>query len=222
MTNSNASPSSSPAATKQEPHPASAYAIVHRHDGKRCSSCNSSLGDTSYYRCETKDWICQICISQLVSQIRFWEKIDPPHFLASYYPTPVIFKELLFRNIAVLFQACKFASRKRFVEISRETSAEAAFNKARSLNKEVRSDWSTIKVKVMTLCQYLKFSQNTQLGHWLVATSGVRLIECSDDFWGEGSQGKGQNQLGRVLQRVRALIREEAPLPRELIDIQFP
>ncbi|CAD6935880.1 unnamed protein product [Tilletia controversa] len=155
------------APSSNSPHPTSAYAIVHQVQDKRCALCSTPLGDVGFYRCESKDWTCPSCVAKDSAQIRFWERMKPYHWLASYYPSPVVYKKLLFRNVAVLFQACKFNTPQRFMEVARETSAERAFNKAKSLEKEVRSDWPAIKMQVMTFCQYLKFSQNKNLGLWL-------------------------------------------------------
>ncbi|KAE8251939.1 hypothetical protein A4X13_0g3780 [Tilletia indica] len=202
--------------------PDCAYAIVQQLKGKKCSSCQKLLGDPSFYRCDAKDWLCEACVATGVSQIRFWEKMLPCHWLATYYPTPVVYQKVLFRNIGVMFQACKFNTPQRFIEFARETSAQKAFDKANKLKKEVRSDWNQIKVQVMTFCQYLKFSQNKELGEWLIATKSARLVECSDDYWGEGSGGKGSNRLGRILQDVRKLIKDHSPVPKDLVAVTLP
>ncbi|CAD6886729.1 unnamed protein product [Tilletia laevis] len=209
------------APSSNSPHPTSAYAIVHQVQDKRCALCSTPLGDVGFYRCESKDWTCPSCVAKDSAQIRFWERMKPYHWLASYYPSPVVYKKLLFRNVAVLFQACKFNTPQRFMEVARETSAERAFNKAKSLEKEVRSDWPAIKMQVMTFCQYLKFSQNKNLGLWLVHTSNARLVECSDAWWGEGG-GRGENNLGRALQEVRKLLKDQGPAPKDLVAIKIP
>ncbi|CAD6884508.1 unnamed protein product [Tilletia caries] len=199
-------------------HAHCAYAIVHQQRGKQCAACSTLLGDIGYYECASRNWICEACVAQVVTQIRFWEKLSAPHWLASYFPSPIVHKGIMFKNVAILFQASKFTTAERFIEFSREDSAEKAFNKARFLQREVRSDWADIKVQVMVLCQYLKFSQNRQLGAWLLATNDIRLVECSDKFWGEGC-GDGPNKLGRVLQEVRKLLKDGA-IPKDLVAIR--
>jgi N-glycosidase YbiA len=44
----------------------------------------------------------------------------------------------------------------------------------------------------------------------LLATGDADLIEHTenDDFWGDGGDGKGRNELGRILMAVREVLRE--------------
>jgi ribA/ribD-fused uncharacterized protein len=56
-----------------------------------------------------------------------------------------------------------------------------------------------------------KFEQNPALRALLLATGDAPLVEASprDSYWGAGADGKGQNQLGQILQRVRATLQQE-------------
>jgi N-glycosidase YbiA len=46
----------------------------------------------------------------------------------------------------------------------------------------------------------------------LLGTGEAKLIEHTenDDFWGDGDDGSGRNELGRVLMAVRKCLREES------------
>lgn len=59
---------------------------------------------------------------------------------------------------------------------------------------------------------YLKFIQHSDLRNLLLGTGFADLIyaEVADEFWGEGLEGQGANQLGRALMRVRERLRREA------------
>lgn len=57
----------------------------------------------------------------------------------------------------------------------------------------------------------MKFSQHPDLRHELVSTAPADLIFVSpvDPYWGIGPEGRGQNELGRCLVRVRSRILHE-------------
>jgi predicted NAD-dependent protein-ADP-ribosyltransferase YbiA (DUF1768 family) len=58
--------------------------------------------------------------------------------------------------------------------------------------------------------QTQKFLQHPELAKKLVSTGSAELIynnECGDTYWGV-SGGSGENNLGKVLMRVRARLAE--------------
>jgi len=74
----------------------------------------------------------------------------------------------------------------------------------------MRPDWSGENLNAMNIAIYHKFTQHDDLKRELLSTGGAELIENSDKdaFWGCGADGKGRNELGRALERLRAQLRE--------------
>lgn len=70
--------------------------------------------------------------------------------------------------------------------------------------EDLRTDWDSVKIKVMQKALKAKFSQNENLRLALHATSSVELIEDSnkDNFWGCGKDGKGTNNLGKLREKL--------------------
>jgi predicted NAD-dependent protein-ADP-ribosyltransferase YbiA (DUF1768 family) len=50
---------------------------------------------------------------------------------------------------------------------------------------------------------------DVELGALLLATGDARLVEHTenDAYWGDGGDGSGRNELGRILMAVRAALR---------------
>lgn len=74
----------------------------------------------------------------------------------------------------------------------------------------IREDWESIKISVMEELVTRKF-QNTELRAKLLATGDAELIEGNwwkDFFWGV-CNGVGENNLGKILMRIRDKIRKE-------------
>lgn len=107
------------------------------------------------------------------------------------------------------FQAEKFnyadkAAQKIFSQIASAPSAREAFEIAQKNNSLARKDWIQIKDSVMYQILKSKFS-NDHLKNVILKTGQQKLVEASpiDAYWGFGSDGKGENKLGKILMRVR-------------------
>ena len=66
-------------------------------------------------------------------------------------------------------------------------------------------------IKLMERVVLAKFEQNPRLWEVLDATGEAQIVEHSvrDSFFADGSDGSGENHLGKVLMRVRALLRQK-------------
>lgn len=123
-------------------------------------------------------------------------------FLSNYYEVPVQYEGLTYKNSEAAFQAAKTlntAERKEFTDLT-PNNAKA---KGRSIN--LRADWEKVKLDIMYDINMAKFTQNSDLREKLIATGDAYLEEgntWNDRYWGTVN-GVGQNQLGKVLMRVR-------------------
>ncbi len=131
------------------------------------------------------------------------------YFLSNFYPAPVVYRGLKFKNNEAAFQSAKCIDfRERFCGLN----ASEAKRLGRSVR--LRPDWEQVKNDVMYEICYCKFSQNPKLGKMLIDTGDAELIEGNtwgDQVWGV-CNGKGENRLGKILMRVRSRLREEAIL----------
>ena len=82
---------------------------------------------------------------------------------------------------------------------------------ARRLGKSVtlRPGWEEMKLDVMYRLVSTKFRQNPDLREKLLATREEELVEHApwDRFWGDGGDGRGRNEMGKLLMRVREELR---------------
>lgn len=75
----------------------------------------------------------------------------------------------------------------------------------------LRVDWNEIKIPIMEYALKLKFTQDEGLKRKLIATGDLELIEGNtwgDTFWGL-CNGKGRNELGKLLMRLRSKLINE-------------
>lgn len=82
---------------------------------------------------------------------------------------------------------------------------------ARSYEAWIRPDWEDIKVDKMEEVLYLKFTQHEDLREELISTHPAQLIWNAkrDALFGIGHDGKGRNELGKLLMSVRDRLKDE-------------
>jgi ribA/ribD-fused uncharacterized protein len=78
---------------------------------------------------------------------------------------------------------------------------------AKKIGKTVtlRTNWKKLKIEIMEVGLRAKFQQNPELKKKLIDTGDVDLIEGNtwgDTFWGQ-VDGKGENNLGKLLMKIR-------------------
>lgn len=125
-------------------------------------------------------------------------------FLSNFYPAQVTLDGLTYKSSEAAYQALKCAA---VQERERFTALEPL--EAKNLGAWVypREDWDEVRVSEMARVLHDKFTQNPQLGRWLVSAAGCVLAEgntWNDRFWGVNLYtGEGENNLGKLLMALR-------------------
>ena len=130
-------------------------------------------------------------------------------YLSNFYSCPVEYDGLTYQNTEAAFQAAKCVDRNE-----REKFVSLSPGQAKRLGRKVdlREDWAAVKIDVMREVLICKFSQNPGLREKLIATGDVELIEgnhWNDRFWGV-CRGKGQNHLGKLLMKLREILKKSS------------
>lgn len=130
--------------------------------------------------------------------------------LSNFAPYAITLRGRRWPTVEHYFQAQKFAAAADQDEIRRAKTPMIAARMGRDRSRKLRRDWERVKVGVMREAVEAKFRQHPDLRELLLATGDARLVEHTenDDFWGDGGDGSGRNELGRVLMAVRARLRE--------------
>ena len=129
------------------------------------------------------------------------------YFLSNFYNADVTYQGVIYKNNEAAFQSAKaidLDTRIRFSKLDPLTA------KREGRRVKLRSDWEEIKFDIMYEVCYNKFRSNEELKQELIATGSAHLEEGNtwgDIIWGT-VDGKGQNNLGKILMRVRREIVE--------------
>ncbi len=115
-----------------------------------------------------------------------------------------------------LYQACRFPDHP---EVQKQILVEPSPMTAKDISKQnnelTRSDWMSIRHRVMRWCLRVKLAQNIDsFGQLLLSTAGKDIVELSykDAYWGALPSAtdqqllEGENVLGRLLMELRDLL----------------
>lgn len=165
--------------------------------------------------------------------------INDYDFLSNFYEIPVFFEGLRYRNSEAAFQAAKCLALDSDIEVYLDhhhlkidqvdedlrakikdiltlqlrmpfTRMSASEAKKAGRTCSLRKDWEEHKEEIMLKIVRNKFTEPA-LACKLLNTGNARLIEGNtwgDTTWGMVN-GKGQNLLGKILEKVRLEIEEE-------------
>jgi N-glycosidase YbiA len=143
--------------------------------------------------------------------IQFYSVSDEYGEFSNFARYPIQLKGKRWSTSEHYFQAQKFADVRDQEEIRRASTPMLAAQWGRDRKRKLRRDWESAKLGVMREAVEAKFRQHDDLRALLLATGDARLVEHTenDDFWGDGGDGSGRNELGRILMSVRDRLRGE-------------
>lgn len=137
-------------------------------------------------------------------------------FLSNFFPSKIKYNGFIYRTVEHAFQAAKTLDTTEQKKIREANSP----GKAKRLGRKaaIREDWESVKISIMEECLRLKFAI-PNLRDRLLETGDEELVEGTDGWcdnvWGicscdkcKGSGKKGQNNLGKLLMKIRKEIRE--------------
>ncbi len=107
-----------------------------------------------------------------------------------------------YETVENYYQAHKSLDRKVRYTISRMTPRNA---KRAGRTITIRSDWDVVKLDVMERALRLKFATGTTWFKKLMESEGpiIEWNNWGDQFWGKTMDGVGENNLGKILEKIR-------------------
>jgi ribA/ribD-fused uncharacterized protein len=143
--------------------------------------------------------------------IRFYSVADEYGELSNFAPYPITLRGKRWPTSEHFFQAQKFVSPKDQEAVRAANTPMLAARTGRDRKRKLRRDWESVKVGIMREAVEAKFRQHDELRALLLSTGDAKLVEHTDndEFWGDGGDGRGRNELGRILMAVREALRRD-------------
>lgn len=149
--------------------------------------------------------------AEVAPVIRFYSVNAEYGEFSNFAPYPITVRGKRWPTSEHFFQAQKFVSPRDQEEIRAANTPMLAARMGRDRKRKLRRDWERVKIGIMREAVEAKFRQHEELRALLLATGEAKLVEHTenDDFWGDGGDGSGRNELGRVLMAVRESLHRE-------------
>jgi N-glycosidase YbiA len=130
-------------------------------------------------------------------------------WLSNFSEHPIKLDGVTWASVEHYYQAQKYTEPAVIERIRGAATPLKARKAGQDRSLQHRADWEAIKERVMYTALLTKFTQHMRLQRELLSTDDQALIHesQSDLFWGQSTEGEGQNRLGVLLSLVRAALR---------------
>lgn len=122
--------------------------------------------------------------------------------MSNFYPCAVAFEGKVYKSSEHAYMAAKTTDENIRAYIAAQPTPGTAKKVGRSI--PLRENWDDIRIHYMRIILESKFG-DYELRERLDSTKGYELVEGNtwgDTFWGV-CNGKGQNNLGKLLMQIR-------------------
>lgn len=139
-----------------------------------------------------------------MARILFYE--EKYYMFSNFSAHQVEYEGVLYPTAEHAYQSAKFIDPRVKEEVRKAKSPLEAKYLANEVYRDIkRKDWEKIKMEIMYKVIKAKVEQHEEVKNKLVETGDLEIAENSpvDSFWGLGKDKKGENQLGKILMRVR-------------------
>lgn len=214
-------------------YPSNPFAITPYYSGmyannlymRKCASqnCNRVSYFGNVYCCK----MCQISFGEAHSDkcnqrygkptysadvIKFYNKGEPYFEFTNFYDVPITIGAVTYKSNEHYYQSRKFTHNIPVQNLVLNAGTpEQAYDAAKLNAAAIIPGWDAMKLNVMYEALKAKFSQHPDLKEMLKLTGSSRLNlhTAADKFWGDGGDGTGENQFGKLLMKVRTELQNE-------------
>lgn len=126
-------------------------------------------------------------------------------FFSCFSEHTLTYKRVLYATVEHAYHAQRFDDPERIQEIREAENARKAWEIAQEHKSEQRADWNEKKLEVMEDLLRAKVEQHPSVKEALIASEGLLIVkyEPDDAFWGDGKDGKGRNEMGKLWMKLR-------------------
>jgi ribA/ribD-fused uncharacterized protein len=141
--------------------------------------------------------------------VSFGIKDDAYNCFSNFSKHSFVLKNKQWKTVSHYFQSMKFENTPLEEKIRLTNTPEEAEKIGKNRELSIRKGWKDVKVSIMREAVLEKFKSNENIKTLLISTRDevIRYNNNSDDYWGRGQIGNGQNELGKILMEVREMLK---------------
>ena len=137
--------------------------------------------------------------------VLFYEPEDEFGYLSNFAEYSINIDGESWKSTEHFYQTNKFIEPEIRNRIKDARDPAEAFRLSRKFQNHIRADWEDSKYEIMQRAIHEKFTQHPRLAFLLLNTEGNEIKEHShkDSYWGDGGDGHGKNNLGKIIMQTR-------------------
>ena len=140
-----------------------------------------------------------------------------PYYESSYFvfsnlsPLSVQYKGILYPTSEHAYHSAKFDQPEIKEEIRKARSPLEVVELARRYEAKRKKNWEKIKLDIMYEILKEKIGQHKEMYDALITTGNEEIVEDNpnNNFWGNGKDKKGENQMGKTLMKLRQELKQK-------------
>lgn len=146
--------------------------------------------------------------------IEFYKEFGPLGYLATYSNHGFYKDGVFWKTSEHYYQAQKFKNKEVQKLIINAPTPKLASEIGRDRRYKIRDDWDEIKQDIMFEAVLFKFQANHDILFKLLETGDEEIIEKTEkeNYWGCGPLKDGQNNYGKILAKVRNVLKKNQNL----------
>ncbi len=143
--------------------------------------------------------------------IEFYKEFGEYGFLANYSDHGFTVDGVYYPTVEHYYQASKFDNPDIIKRILESKTPKRASAIGRNRSNIRRKNFRINKINKMYEGVYYKFSQNKDIRAKLIETRNqdIREMSIKESFWGVGPNLEGNNEIGKILVRVREQVKQD-------------
>jgi N-glycosidase YbiA len=116
------------------------------------------------------------------------------------------FKGVLYPTIEHAYHCQRYADPQVVAAIRNTRSAWSAWELSQLHKKEQIPDWDSQKTEVMEELFRAALDQHVDIRKALIESGNSLILHhnANDSFWGDGADGAGRNEMGKIWMKLRA------------------
>ena len=125
-------------------------------------------------------------------------------FLAPFSGHMLEFKGVLYTTVEHAYHCQRYTDTKVMEEIKQARSAYLAWETSQKYKNSQVADFDVKKVEIMEELFKAKISQHADVKEALMQSGDTTIVKHqADKFWGDGIDGAGRNEMGKVWMKLR-------------------
>jgi len=126
-------------------------------------------------------------------------------FLSPFSGHMLEYKGVLYTTVEHAYHCARYTDPAVIAEIMAARSAYLAWEVSQKYKQTQLADFDARKVAIMEELFRAKLAQHPDVEKILRESGDAELVKRQDDpFWGDGEDGKGRNEMGKVWMKIRS------------------